>query len=61
MPTPAKTNKTTPNAEYQQAERLINQSISNMDAESHIEYGNTMERNSQPSKWKKWLYGLLSL
>ena len=61
MPPPAKTKKTTPNSEYQQAEQLINKSISKMDTKSHIEYGNTMERIDHPPMWKKWLHRVLRL
>lgn len=32
-----------------------------MGNESHIEYGTTMDRNTHPSKWKKWLNRLLRL
>ena len=60
MSTPSST-KTTPNPEYQQAEQFINKTISNMGSNSHIEYGTTMDRNTQPSKWKKWLHRLLRL
>lgn len=60
MPIPSDS-KTTPSPEYQQAERFINKSISSMGNESHIEYGTTMDRNTHPSKWKKWLNRLLRL
>lgn len=61
MPAPAKTKKTTPNSEYQQAEQFINKSIAEMGTDSHIEYGNTMERNDHPPLWKRWLHRILKL
>ena len=43
------------NAQFLQAEQMINQAIASMGNETHIEYGSTMERKSKPSKWKEWL------
>lgn len=45
-------NPQTPEAEYRQAEQLIEQSIAKMGDESHIEYGSILERNQPKSKWK---------
>lgn len=51
--TPRKEQEASPqNPEFQQAEQMINKAIANMDGETHIEYGSTMERKSKPSKWK---------
>lgn len=61
MSIPPKQAQTAPSLEYQKAEQFIDHSISNMGTESHIEYDTTMTRNSQPTKWKKWLHRLLKL
>ena len=54
--TASKEQKSPPqNAQFQQAERMINEAIANMGTETHIEYGSTMERKDKPSMWKKWL------
>jgi len=43
------------NPKYQQAEELISQTIAEMDTETHVEYGATMERKSRPTRWKTML------
>ena len=48
-------NITPQNAQFKQAERMINEAIANMGNETHIEYGSTMERKDKPPVWKKWL------
>lgn len=53
--------KYAPNPDYQQAEQFINKTISNMGSESHVEYSTTMDRNTNPSKWRKWLNQLLRI
>ena len=48
-------------SEYYRAEQIINQTLADMEEETHIEYGSTMERKAPPPKWKKWLHRLLRL
>lgn len=48
-----------PATDYQQAEEMIEQSIAKMEGDTHIEYGSTMERKSQPKGLGKWLNRLL--
>ena len=46
---------------YQEAEKMIDQAISKMEGETHIEYGSTIERDSKPqrkSRLKRWLHRL---
>ena len=50
----------TPIADYHRAEEMIERSIYEMDDDTHIEYGSTMERKSQPRGLKKWLHQLLN-
>lgn len=49
----------TPIDDFQQAEKMIMQTIAQMEDDTHIEYGSTMERKSQPKGLKKWLHQLL--
>ena len=46
------------NPNYQEAEKMINQTIAKMDIETHIEYDSTMERKDTPSIFSKWLQWL---
>lgn len=50
-----------PNDKFMQAEEIISQTIASMDDENHVEYGPSIERNTIPPKWKKWLNHLLRL
>ena len=49
------------NNEFQQAEQMIEKTIADMDAESHIEYGSTMVRKGKTNRWRRWLNRLLRL
>ncbi len=59
--TPNQENTPTPNEAYRLADQMINQALSLMDNESHIEYGSTMARRSSPSKLKRWIQRLRQL
>ena len=50
-----------PNDKFMQAEEIISRTIASMDDENHVEYGPSIERNTIPPKWKKWLNHLLRL
>ena len=41
-------------SDYIQAEKMINQTIANMDETAHVEYGSIIERSDKPSH-SKWL------
>jgi hypothetical protein len=57
--TPAKEqNKMEPSSKFLEAERMIKQTIADMDNETHIEYGSTMERKSRPTIRKALLRSL---
>ena len=51
--TPA-SNKNNVPIDYQQAEKMIDKTISEMEENTHIEYGSTIERRDKPSRIK-WL------
>ena len=51
--TPA-SNKNNVPSDYQQAEKMIDKTISEMEENTHIEYGSTIERRDKPSHFK-WL------
>lgn len=51
--TPA-SNKNKAPSDYQQAEKMIDKTISEMEENTHIEYGSTIERRDKPSRFK-WL------
>lgn len=50
-----------PDDRFIQAEKMISQAIASMGSDNHVEYGSTIERNTTPSKWKRWLNHLLRL
>ena len=52
MTPPSKKDKET--SDYIQAEKMINQTIANMDETAHVEYGSIIERSDKPSR-SKWL------
>ena len=45
-------------SDYQQAEKLINQAIANMDEQTHIEYESIILRNDKPKRLK-WFKKIL--
>lgn len=61
--TPQKEQETTirTNDQFIQAEKMISQAIASMDDDNHVEYGSSIERNTLPPKWKRWLNHLLRL
>ena len=50
-----------PNAAYEQAQEIINQSIASMDGTTHIEYHSTIGRNVPRSRLKRLKQRLLHL
>lgn len=57
--TPAKEqNKTELSSKFLEAEKMIKQTIADMDNETHIEYDSTMERKSRPTIKKALLQSL---
>jgi len=51
-------NSITQNAQFRQAEQMIDRAIASMGNETHIEYGSTMERKNKSPKWQKWMHQL---
>jgi len=58
--TPAKEH-TPPTCDFNEAERIINDTLAAMKDEHHIEYVSNLEPKSSPPKWKKCLHKLLHL